>query len=406
MQPGKRFLYVGNNASYFILHRLHIARAFEHEGFDIHVAAPGVVDESAQQLVLNPVEKIQELGYTFHAIPFTRRGLNPLIEMRALVALYRLFRELRPDLVYTATIKPVAYGGVAARWARVPAVMHTITGLGYVFVGTGLKARLLRALVGRFYQLAFGHPNACVFFENPDDQATLVESGLVDIERTIVVGGAGVDVSKFTVTPERNGTSVPVVMLPSRMLWDKGIAEFVDAARQLNAQGVRARFVLVGGSDPGNPCAIPDEQLRAWHEEQTIEWWGWCQDMPGAYQQANIVCLPSYREGTPTVLVEAAASGRALIATDVPGCRQIVRHNDNGLLVPPRDTGALADAIKTLLENDVLRQRMATRARQIVESEFSTDIIASTKVSVALGLFNGGIPYRHSRVAKPGSKRR
>ncbi len=289
--------------------------------------------------------------------------------MGSLFALYRLYNSLRPDLVHHVTIKPVLYGGTMARLARVPAVVNVVTGLGYVFISRGLKGWLLRNSVKLVYRLALNHPNSRVVFQNPDDRETFVRNGLVDASAAVLIKGSGVDVNEFSPTPEPLGR--PLVLLASRLLWDKGVGEYVEAARRLREEGVKARFVLVGDSDFGNPAMVMKGQLEAWHRSGIVEWWGHRDNMSAVFAQAHVVCLPSYREGLPKVLIEGAACGRPIVATDVAGCREIVHDEHNGLLVRPRDAVALADALRRLIENPSDRQRMGLRGREIVMTEFS-----------------------------------
>lgn len=297
-----------------------------------------------------------------------------------MVALLRLYRSLKPDLVQHYTIKPVLYGGIVARVVRVPAVVHVVGGLGYVFKARGIKASLLRAGIKPFYRLAMGSPRVRVVFQNSDDRDVFLRDKFVDEAATVLIRGSGVDMTEFPPTPEPSGT--PLVLLASRMLWDKGVGEYVEAARRIREGGVVARSVLVGDSDPGNPSAIPIAQLKAWHDSGVVEWWGWREDMPAILTHANVVCLPSYHEGVPKALIEAAACERAIVATDIPGCRDAVRHGENGLLVPVRDPGALATALRRLIEAPVLRRQMGMRGRAIVEQEFSTEKVAAETLAV------------------------
>lgn len=366
----KRLLFVGNDAKYFLTHRLPLAIAAKSSGYDVHVAVPFSED----------AEKISALGFELHIIPLARWGHNPFNEVRSLWALYRLFRAISPDLTHQVTIKPVLYGSMAARLARVPATVNSVSGLGYVFLAKGLKACLLRSAVTLAYRIAFNHPRSCVIFQNPDDQYEFVRNRLVERDKTVLVKGSGVDMDEFTVTPEPDGA--PVVLLASRMLWDKGVREFVDAACALKAKGINARFILAGDEEIGNPSTISNRQLKIWHESKMVEWWGHCDNMSQVIAQAHIVCLPSYREGVPKALIEAAACGRPIVTTDVPGCREIVRQGENGLLVPVKDAGALAEALHKLIEDPDLRLRMGARGREIAAAEFSIEKIVSEILAV------------------------
>jgi Glycosyltransferase len=299
-------------------------------------------------------------------------------ELGTLWGLFRLYRKLKPELVHHVTIKPVMYGGIAAHMARVPAVISAVTGLGYVFIARGFASSLLRASVKAMYRLALAHPRGRVIFQNPDDRAMFLKAGLVDEASAVMIRGSGVDMKRFAPTPQLEGT--PLVVFASRMLWDKGVGEFVEAARCLKAEGVDARFVLVGNPDPGNPAAVSVAQIESWQKERTVEWWGCREDMPQVFSQTHVVCLPSaYGEGVPKVLIEAAASGRPIVATDAPGCREIVRHGENGLLVPIQNAHALALGLRQLIEAPELRRRMGAKGRRLAESEFAVErVIAQT----------------------------
>lgn len=366
---GRRLLYVFNDAAFFLSHRLPIASAASAAGYEVHVATPA--SEAAGELGAH--------GFQYHPIGLTRRGSHPRHELAAIGGLVTLYRRLRPGLVEHATIKPVLYGGLAARLVGSPAVSW-MTGLGFVFISTGLRAAVVRGGIGAAYRLALGRSATRVIFENPDDRDLFVSHGMVARERTRLIRGAGVDMHAFRPTPEEPG--MPVVVLAARMLWDKGVLEFVDAARALRAEGVSARFVLVGGTDTGNPAAIPDARLRGWRDEGAVEWWGHQRDMAAVFARSHLACLPSYREGLPKMLVEAAAAGRAIVTTDAPGCREVVRHEWNGLLVPVRDAAALAAAIRRILRDPTERVRMGERGRALVQEEFSVARVVQETLAV------------------------
>jgi glycosyltransferase involved in cell wall biosynthesis len=365
-----RVLFVDNDVNSFYSYRIEMARAARDTGFDVHIACP---PGKAVEILLNE-------GFTFHPVPMTRSGLKPWKELGTIVALFRLYRKLRPDLVHHLRLKPVLYGGLAAYGARVPAVVGLLTGLGYVFIAETRKAIVLRKLVTLSCKMAFRRGNQRVIFQNPDDRFVFVENQILPAHKTVLIKGSGVDVKTFLPTPEPEG--VPVVLLAARMLRDKGVVEFVEAARGLRAAGVRARFVLVGETDPGNPTAITVDQLRQWADSGDIEWWGLRGKMQEVLAQSHIVCLPSLREGVPKVLIEAAACGRAIVTTDAPGCREIVRHGENGLLVPVRDSRALAQALRLLIENAALRASMGLKGREIAVEEFSVERVVNETLGV------------------------
>jgi glycosyltransferase involved in cell wall biosynthesis len=371
MGKAPRLLYVVNEAGFFLSHRLPLALAAAQAGYDVHVATPDAPDAAA----------IREAGLTFHPVPFSRKGTHPLTELASLHSLYRLYRSLRPDLAHHVTIKPVLYGGIVARVTRIPAVVSAISGLGHVFIAKGWKAMALRTLVRRVYKIALGHPNSKVIFQNPDDQRAFGTARLIRPESAVLIRGAGVDLARFAPVPQPAGE--PLVLFASRMLWTKGVGEFVEAASALREAGVKARFVLAGRVDSGNPMAVPVDQLRKWNDSGKLEWWGQRDDMIAVFAQCHIVCLPTtYGEGVPKVLIEAAACGRPIVATDVPGCREIVRHDDNGLLVPAKDGRALAGALGRLIMDPALRERMGRRGREIAVQEFSLERVVTETLAV------------------------
>lgn len=313
-------------------------------------------------------------------IPLTRTGTNLIAESRAAWSLIKTYRETRPDLIHHVTIKPVIYGSLVARITGFKAVINAVSGLGYAFSDDG-RANVLRPMVKLLYRLALGSRRSFTVFQNPDDLNDFVRMGLVTLDRTALIRGSGVDCSRFRVNAQAEGN--PMVMFVGRMLWDKGVGIFVEAARRLRAANPEVRFVLVGAVDPVNPAAVPADQIQRWVAEDGIEWWGERLDMPEVLARAHIVTLPStHREGLPKVLLEAAASGRPIVASDVPGCREIVRHNVNGLLVPPGDSKSLARALQELLESSELRNRFGSAGREIVDKEFSQELVVEQTLAL------------------------
>jgi glycosyltransferase involved in cell wall biosynthesis len=377
MNESPRLLFVVNQAEFFLSHRLPLALAAKREGYDVHIATPISVG----------VAVIREAGLTHHAVSFSRKGMRPFAELGTLRALFRLYRMLCPDIIHHVTIKPVIYGSIIARLVHVPAVVNAVSGLGYVFISRGPKAAFLRRIVRWSYRFALNHPNSRVIFQNGDDLALFIGDGLVRAQEAALIEGSGVDLQRFT--PVKQPKEPPVVLFASRLLGDKGVCEFVDAARALQSDGVEAHFVLVGDVDPGNPASLSTATVKSWHQERVIEWWGQREDMEAVFAQVHIVCLPSYREGLPKVLIEAAACGRPIVATDVAGCREIVRHNDNGLLVPAKDSAALANALKQLISDPALRERMGRRGREIAVQEFGLERVVSDTLAVYRMLLAG-----------------
>lgn len=369
------FLYADD--AYFWRNRLGLAREVRNLGIEVVLMTP----------VSNFRFEIEREG--IHVIPWnlSRRSINPLRELRSFLQVLRVYRHERPDFVQHETLKAIAHGGIVARLLdHIPSV-NVICGLGSIFTRSTVLMRLLRAIMLRTFPFVFGNRSCRVVCMNDGNRELLVRNAVVRPEQVSVIPGVGVCTEKFSEQPEPTG--VPIVLLPSRMLWEKGVAEFAAAAKELREQGISARFVLAGPLDLDNPGFVSEAQLREWERTGSVEWWGHCNDMPSVYAKSAIVCLPSsYGEGLPNVLTEAGACGRAVIASDVPGCREVVRHEANGLLVPPRDPAALGAAIRKLLDDSALRRRFGSTGRQRAVREFSSaTIIASTLdlYSVVLG---------------------
>jgi glycosyltransferase involved in cell wall biosynthesis len=287
--------------------------------------------------------------------------------------------------MHTVTIKPVIYGGIVARLLGVPRLVSAVTGLGQVFTDKKSVPSPVRALALSLYRLALGHKNSRTIFQNPDDRTFMVEAKLVSADRTALIRGSGVDMSYFAPRPEPPGPGV--VILPARLLWDKGIGEFVEAARLLREAGLDARLALVGEPPPHNRGSVPQDTIESWVRQGLVEWWGHQADMPAVYGRSHIVCLPSYYgEGVPRALIEAAACARPIVTADTPGCREVVRDDVNGLLVPPRAPAALADALRQLLLDPARRKAMGPRGRELAVAEFSVERVVEATLKVYAGL--------------------
>ncbi|MGA9666656.1 MAG: glycosyltransferase family 4 protein [Gallionella sp.] len=312
-------------------------------------------------------------------IPFelSRRGANLFREIAAIWRLARIYREEQPDIAHHVAMKPMLYGSLVARLLRIPHTVNWVAGMGWLFVSDMHRAKLLQVLVRRVLGMLLR--GTSVIVENKDDREMIAGLGVREDDIRLV-RGAGVDTTMYAPSPQPDG--IPLVVLPARMLRDKGVVEFVEAARQLKQRGVHARFVLVGEPDPENPASVPEEQLIAWQQEGAVEWRGRSENMPQVYAQSRIICLPSYREGLPKSLLEAASCGLPVVTTNVPGCRDVVRDGDNGILVEARNAGALADALGKLLADPRLCQQMGQRGRERVLQEFSQERIVSQVLSI------------------------
>jgi len=377
MNARPRLLYLITEDWYFWSHRLDLARAAAGEGFDVSIATR----------VTEHGERIVREGFRLFPIRLFRRSRNPFAECAAIMELVKLYRRERPMIVHHVALKPILYGSLAAWCSGVPIVVNAFAGLGYLFTDDARRGRLLRACLRLAMRALLRFSRSIVVFQNRDDRDLLIRENVVTLEQTRIIPGSGVDATAFDIRlPAVDG---PIVMLASRMLWDKGIGDFLETVRRLKRDNVAARFVLVGRCDEHNPAAIRLEQIQRWVDEGLVEWWGHCDDMPATLARATIVVLPSHREGLPKVLLEAAACGKPLIATDVPGCREIVRHGVTGLLVPPRDPAALAAAIDSLLRDSLLRTTMGVAGRETVIREFSVERVTGQVIRLYRELLVG-----------------
>jgi glycosyltransferase involved in cell wall biosynthesis len=363
-----KLLYFVTEDYYFCSHRLSLALAAQRAGYEVLVVTR----------VRDHGEQIRSAGLNLIPFEISRTGINPLVEIYTLVRLMALFRREKPELVHNVAVKPVLYGTIAAYLSGSPFILNAIAGMGWLFASANSRANWIKPVARWAFvrMLRFG----VGLVQNPDDVKTLDRMGLSPAKIRLIQG-SGVDLQEFRPHPEPAGR--PTVVLSSRLIWEKGVGEFVAAARLLRARGVVARFVLAGGPDTSRRSAIPESQLIQWAAEGIVELLGWVSDVPRLLAECHLVCLPSYYgEGIPKSLIEAAAAGRPIVTTDMPGCREIVHHGDNGLLVPPRNAEALAEAMELLLADPGLRRRMGARGRSRVEQEFGLDSIIKQTLAV------------------------
>lgn len=344
-------------------------------------------DEGARLVLISPDgpygEKLLEMGFDWRPLPMERRSLNPLAEARLILHIARVLRSERAAIVHGFTIKPAIYAGLAGRLAGAPGRVSAVAGLGFVFISDSLKARMLRPVVRAMAWMAFGGQRARLIVQNPDDRAAFVDRGLVDPARVRTIPGSGVDLSRFQISTRMRAEGEPLkVLLAARMLWDKGLAEFIEAARFLKAEGRNIEFLLAGEPDPGNPAACAPEDLAAWAAEGLVEHLGHVDDMPGLLAQVDVVALPSYREGLPKTLIEAAGCALPLVTTDVPGCREVVTHEEDGLLAPAREWRGLAEALARLDDDADLRKRLGLAAREKALRLFDEQIVLARTLDV------------------------
>lgn len=362
-----------NTDWYLYNFRRALAMALRETGYDVLlISPPGPYGD-----------KLRALGLRWEPLPMERRSLNPLREMALLGHLVRLLRRERPMLVHGFTIKCAVYGSLAARLAGVSARVNAVAGMGYVFTSSHMKARLLRPVVRGLLRLALGGKDARLILQNADDVELFQQAGLVDPAHIRLIRGSGVDCRQFAgVSRTASGDGRMRVLLASRLLWDKGVAEYVAAIRQLRTQGRAIHALLAGTPDPGNPAAVPESTIRGWVDEGLVAWLGHVDDMAGLLGSVDVMVLPSYREGLPRTLVEAAACGLPLITTDVPGCREVVSDGVDGLLVPMGDSEALAHAIRRLQDDPGFACRLGDAARLKAREQFDERIVIRRTMDV------------------------
>jgi glycosyltransferase involved in cell wall biosynthesis len=368
---GRTILFLVTEDWYFWTHRLPVARAARQAGYRVVVATR----------VQAHGERILAEGLELRPLTWRRRGDGILGGLRALYAIWRLYRRERPDLVHHVAIKAIVFGSIAAFAARIPHQVNAIAGLGFAFTHLSPRTLAIRTMILLVFRLFVRRPGSLVIAQNSHDCNYLVERGVFSRDRIEIIRGSGVDVTKFMPAPEPPGKIVVTVV--SRMLRHKGIEVFVTAAQLLRNRGLDLRFLLVGPIDIDSPAPLLESELRAWSRSGVVEWLGASDDIPAIWALTHIAAFPSfYREGIPLSLLEAAASGRPIVSTDIPGSREVVEHGINGFLVQENNPAALADAIETLARDRQLRLRMGQQARHSVERSFTTDIVIDQTLGV------------------------
>jgi len=359
---GRKILILVSEDWYFCSHRLPIGIALKKAGADVVVVTR----------VRNHAAPIVDAGLRLRETQLDRSGLNPLHDRKTIAELLRIYREEKPDLVHHVALKPTLYGAYCAWRTGVPAVVNALGGMGFLFLARALPARAIRSVVRLAMRFLLNRANSRTILQNRDDGDLLTQRVRVRPERICLIRGSGVDTERFKPTDPPPGT--PVAVCISRMLRDKGIGELVDAARLLKENGVDLKVRLVGPTDD-NPASIDPATLAQWKAEGVVDVAGPSTDIAGEYARAHIAVLPSYREGLPKSLLEAAAAGRPIVATDVPGCREICRDGETGLLVPARTVEPLAAALETLATDPALRARLGATARRVAVDEFAEEIV-------------------------------
>ena len=368
-----KIVFFANTDWYLYNFRLSLALALRDAGHELLlISPPGPYGD-----------KLRELGLRWEPLPMDRGSLNPFRELGLLWYLWKLFRRESPSLVHSFTIKSAIYGALAARLAGVPARVSAVVGMGYVFTSTTMRARFLRLLIKNLMRLALDGSNTYLILQNQDDVALFKAAELVDPSHIRLIHGSGVDCARFAMRmPKIKPQHSLRVLLAARLLWDKGLAEYVEASRLLQKDGRNIDFLLAGAPDPGNPAAVPEATVLKWQLDGLLNWLGHVDDMPGLLVEVDMMVLPSYREGLPKSLIEAAACGLPLVAADVPGCRKVIDDGMDGLLIPVRDAKALAAAIGRLDDDRELANRLGQAAREKVLGHFDEQIVIRETIAV------------------------
>lgn len=374
----KKLLILVNDLSFFCSHRLPIAEASIINGYDVVVGYGELGNANTKQL--------ERKGVKSKLVPMERGGVSFFKEIKNFIKMWNFFKSEKPDIVHLVTIKPYLYGGIISRITRVPNLVSAVSGLGTLFIHKNLKSIFFRLILFPIYFFAFNHFNQKIIVQNEDDAKVLVKFGVTDKSKIKLIKGSGVKLENFSNFIEPTG--VPVICFAARLLKDKGIYEYINAAQILKERNVKARFLLAGDLDIKNPSGISLDQLEQIKKKNFVEFVGYQKNIAILYSNSNIICLPSYREGLPKSLVEAAAAGRTVVTTDVPGCRDAIIPDKTGLLVPVKNAEKLADTLQWLIQNPSVRSKMGKNGRELAEKEYAIEKIVQHHLNIYEELLN------------------
>ena len=371
-RPKVKLLFLVAEDWYFCSHRLPLAAAAIEAGYQVSVVTR--VNKHADAIVAS--------GLTLIPLQFMRRSVTDVVnEFASIREILGIYRREKPDLVHQVGLKPVIYGSLAAHLVGVPSVVNALAGLGFIFSSRRLLAHILRPIVKLVFFILFKKGNSCVIVQNVRDREVLTQEVGLRPAHVRLIRGAGVDLDVYD--SRSPSLDPPLVVLVSRMLWDKGVADFVEAATRIYEAGTKARFALIGIPDPENPSSVPESQLRAWQDAGKVEWWGFRDDIPAVLAMASVVCLPTfYGEGVPKALIEAMACRRAIVTSDIPGCRELVEDGRSGILVPPRNVPALTAALKSLILDPVRCREMGEAGRALVKNSLSSSQVLKETLAI------------------------
>jgi len=360
----KKIVYVVTEDWYFWSHRLGLAEEAKNKGYEVFV----LTREGAYS------DKIEKKGFILIPISILRGFASPLRELQVIIQLVKQYKTIKPDLIHHIALKSILLGSIAALLARIPIVINSYMGMGYLFISNNFKTRFVRAFIVWLMAKILRTDKYNSIVQNSHDYKVLSELGLIDSSTTTLIQGSGVDTQVFDYSEEVSDNS-KIILFASRLLADKGIYDFIAAARILREQDLPVRFIIVGDRDEENPTCIKEEEILTWVDEGIVEWWGYKENMHEVFAQVHIVCLPSYHEGFPKVLLEAASCGRPIITTNIPGCRDIVNDGLNGFLIPVKNPIRLAGAMEKLLSSSIVRSKMGLAGRKRVIDSFNSERI-------------------------------
>lgn len=361
-----------NIDKFFLTNRKEQAQAMVENGYEVHIVAQNT----------GYGEEIRNLGFIFHELPSQRFGLNPLKEVKALFFFRRLYKQYKPEIIHHLGLKPILMGSIASLSINNKYVFNTYTGLGYVFIVDTFKTAVIRNMLLTVFYFLYKRKDIIAIFQNTTDFKLFKQRKIVSDRNGFVIKGCGVDINEFRFAPAET-KEVINVLLPGKLLRSKGVYEFVDAARILKKEwGQKVDFVLCGGVDHGHPSEISENEVDQWVNEGVVKWPGHQSNMQAVLKDADIIVLPSFREGLPKSLLEAGAIGRPMVTYDVAGCNEVVREGVNGLIVPPHQPAKLAIAIRTLIGDSSLRLEMGRKAREITEKEFAVDVLVEQNLQL------------------------
>ncbi|MFA9238575.1 MAG: glycosyltransferase family 4 protein [Candidatus Paceibacteria bacterium] len=370
----KKILFIVNVDWFFISHRLPLAIEALTKGYEVHIAC-GISDKK---------EHLENLGLKVHPLNISRSGTGIKDELKAFVEIYKILKKIAPDIAHFVTIKPVLYGGIASRFLGSFRKVFAISGLGFVFVAQTLKAKIVRTIVKSMYKIALGGKNSHVIVQNPEDKKVILSFNVTDNENITLIKGSGVDLEQYTYKISEN--NVPKIVMASRLLKEKGVFEFVTAAEILENKNLKVEFELYGEIDEGNPNSLTKNDLDRISKISNLKIKGFSNNIKSVFQESDIVVLPSYYgEGLPKVLIEAAACGRAIITTNMPGCQDTIIENKTGLFCEVKNSKSLAEQIEKLILNNELRNDMGKAGRELAEKEFDINKVVDKHFEIYEG---------------------